>query len=107
MNILLKDKGSWIKVPIEQVIYISTTRQPHLLQVTTDTDDYFIYDSLHHIEKRSNKLMFCNKSVIVNIDQIERIEQKLSQIHFHSPGIPAVVCSRSRYKEILQAWKAL
>lgn len=110
MNILLKDKESWIKVSIEQILHISTTQRPHLLQVTTATNSYFIYDSLNRIKNKSKKLMFCNKSVIVNIEQIKRIErteQKISQIHFHGTDIPTVVCSRRRYKEILQAWKAL
>jgi DNA-binding LytR/AlgR family response regulator len=107
MNILLKHNGSWIKIYTDQIMHISTTKQSHLLKVTTTDSKYYMYGTLYGVSKKSEKLIFCNKSTIVNINHIERIEQSNFQIYFRGTTSSNLMCSRRRYKGILEAWKAL
>lgn len=107
MSILIKCKDSWQRIPVDQIVYITTTNRPHLIQVKTVHNLYVVYDTLHNIKSKSDKLMFCNKSVVINIDYIERIELKLLKLHFFDAAKTCFTCSRRRFREITKAWESL
>lgn len=107
MNIIVKKNDILEKITADEILCISTTKQPHLLLVVTSKENYYIYDTLHNFVENDNPLTFCNKSMVVNLKKIKLIEESSYRIHLDAKEPLIITCSRRKFREILKIWKTL
>lgn len=72
-----------MKLPLDEILYITTSSVPHLLHVVTRDDVYQTYNQLQVLEKLlAMEFHRCHRKYLVNIDSIERLNKMSRTISF-------------------------
>ncbi|WP_461219275.1 LytTR family DNA-binding domain-containing protein [Lapidilactobacillus salsurivasis] len=96
-----------LKIPLDDIIYVVTTKKPHRLKIVTEKNEYLVYDNLQWFEKQSINLVFSNRSCIINIAKVISIEKSTRIVNFVVPLHDVIRCSRGLYKSVITAWLAI
>lgn len=97
-----------MKLPLDEILYITTSSVPHLLHVVTRDDVYQTYNQLQVLEKLlAMEFHRCHRKYLVNIDSIERLNKMSRTISFFESEVEDIGYSRRKQKELETLWKSV
>ena len=101
-SILLKYKGNFIQIPVEDICYIETVN--HIVIVHTTEGVYEARESLKNLESKLNAALFekCNYSYLLNLKRVDRIEGDKVFL-----GDAVFYFSRNRKKVFLEKYRKI
>ncbi|MCB5220334.1 LytTR family DNA-binding domain-containing protein [Lactiplantibacillus pentosus] len=96
-----------VKIRLNDIVYVITAAKPHQLKIFTSTRIYLTYGKLRWFKDHSKHLIFCNRSCIINLNDVLSIEKSTRKITFKTDIDIPITCSRNLYKAVKAAWLAI
>ncbi|MBC1543113.1 LytR/AlgR family response regulator transcription factor [Listeria cossartiae] len=101
---ILKSKEVILEIPIDNILYITSSKKPHQVKIVTTDEEYFVYRTLKSFEESYSIFVKCHKSTIVNIKQISKINRENKKVIFKNNNY-SISYSRREYRQLVTSWK--
>ncbi|MFT8909024.1 MAG: LytTR family DNA-binding domain-containing protein [Lentilactobacillus diolivorans] len=106
-KILVENEKEAIAVSIDDLLYITTTKQVHYLKLVTLNGNFILRGTLMDFENKYSNLVRCHRQAVVNIQAIKEIDKQSRQIYFFTNTTETCPISRRIYKKLHADWRKL
>ncbi len=94
-------KNVWYNIPLSKIIYIEKEPDSKRCIINTETATYYAAGNLCKLsEKLDKRFLKCNRSYIINLEQVEEYNTKENIITFGNKSTLNII-SRTKRKEII------
>ena len=94
-------KKTLYNIEYHKIIYIEKEKDNKRCLIKTKEHDYYIQGNLTQVEKKlDNRFIKCNRSYIINLEQVDSYDTKNNKITFKN-GSTLYAISRDKKKEII------
>lgn len=103
-KLILEIQSKLYKFNADDVLFIVSDKNPHQLKLVTKKSSYIFYGKLRDLEDRFPIFFRCNRSSLVNLKNVTKVDRKNRILFFDAPNNETLGYSRRSADKLFATW---